>query len=360
MARLAPPYHYLKEGNKGFNFKFFRLYIQGFFLLAIIKENYYLCILKKHIPKIMKKQILLALMIAMPVLLFAQEEKEKDSIVNGWKRAGNISVLFNQAAFNHEWTGGGTSNYAGNVSLTYDFNYRKDKLSWDNRILADYGMSKNLDDKYGRKTNDRLELNSIVGQEINNSEWYYSFFLNFKTQFAPGYVFNKDLNPEDEGYRTETTHFLSPGYLQFGPGILWKKNDNLYVNFAPATVKLIFVDKAFTRVDGSIPGAIETYNESKYYGVDANESMRFEFGASVSGYAKFTIMPNITAENIINLYANYLEDTQNIDVDYTLNLVMKVNNYISTNLTFQAIYDDNAAKGFQIREALGVGVTYGF
>ena len=88
--------------------------------------------------------------------------------------------------------------------------------------------------------------------------------------------------------------------------------------------------------------------------------MRFEFGASVSGYAKFTIMPNITAENIINLYANYLEDTQNIDVDYTLNLVMKVNNYISTNLTFQAIYDDNAAKGFQIREALGVGVTYGF
>lgn len=300
------------------------------------------------------------MLITLPLFLFAQEETDKDSIVNGWKRAGNISLLFNQAAFNNEWTGGGSSNYAGNISLSYDFNYRQDKISWDNRIIGDYGISKNKDDKYSRKTNDRLELNSILGRQIKESEWYYSFFLNFKTQFAPGYEFNKDLNPSDEGYRTETTHFLSPAYLQFGPGILWKKNDNLYVNIAPATAKLIFVDKKYTRVDGSIPGALDAYNESKYFGVDANDSMRFEFGASISAYAKFEIMKNITAENILNLYSNYLEDPQNVDVDYTFNLVMKVNEFISTNFTFQAIYDDNAVQGFQIREALGVGVTYGF
>ena len=224
----------------------------------------------------------------------------------------------------------------------------------------DYGISRNKDDKYSRKTNDRLEYNSVLGRQIQETEWYYSLFLNFKTQIAKGYEFNKDLNPLDEGYRTETTHFMSPGYLQFGPGMLWKKNDNLYVNIAPATVKFIFVDKEFTKVDESIPGALETYNENKYFGVDANESSRFELGASVSGYAKFDIMKNITAENILNLYSNYLEDPQNVDIDYTMNLVMKVNKYISTNVIFQAIYDDNAARGFQIREALGVGVTYGF
>lgn len=308
----------------------------------------------------MKKQILLAILIVVPVFLFAQEKKEKDSIINGWKRAGTISLLFNQAAFNHEWTGGGSSNYSANAKLTYDINYRKDKLSWDSRILADYGITKNKDDKYGRKTNDRLELNSIVGREIGDSSWYYSFFLNFKTQFAPGYVFDKDLNPEDAGYRTETTHFLSPAYLQLGPGILWKKNDNLYVNIAPATTKFVFVDKAFTKVDESVPGALEAYNENQYYGVDANKAMRFEFGASVSGYAKFDIMKNVTAENLLSVYANYLEDTKNIDVDYTFNLVMKVNDFLTSNFTFQAIYDDNAAKGFQIREALGVGITYSF
>lgn len=308
----------------------------------------------------MKNYVVLLLITIAPLLSFSQAENEKDSIQNGWKRAGNISLLFNQAAFNHEWTGGGTSNYAGNLSLTYDFNYRKDKISWDNRFLLDYGISRNKDDKYSRKTNDRLEYNSVLGRQIQESEWYYSLFLNFKTQIAKGYEFNKDLNPSDEGYRTETTHFMSPGYLQFGPGILWKKNDNLYVNMAPATVKYIFVDKEFTKVDESIPGALDAYNENKYFGVDANESGRFELGASVSGYAKFDIMKNITAENILNLYSNYLEDPQNVDIDYTMNLVMKVNKYISTNVIFQAIYDDNAARGFQIREALGVGVTYGF
>lgn len=307
-----------------------------------------------------KKLLFLAIIAVMPLVLSAQEEKLKDSVQNGWKTSGNVSLLFNQAAFNHEWTGGGTSNYSGNLALTYDFNYRKGIISWDNRFLLDYGISKNKDDKYSKKTNDRLELNSILGRQIKESNWYYSLLFNFKTQMAKGYTFNKDLEQSDPAYRTEKNRFMSPGYIQFGPGILWKKSDNFYVNMAPATAKFVIVDNEFTKVDESIPGALEAYNKKKYYGIDANKSMRFEFGASVSGYAKFKVMENISVENILNLYSNYLEDPQNVDVDYTMNLVMNVNKYITTNFTFQAIYDDNAANGFQIREALGVGVTFGF
>lgn len=307
----------------------------------------------------MKIILLIAVLLAAPLATIAQEETPKDTIPNGWTRSGNISLMFNQAAFNNEWVGGGTSNFAGNLGLNYDFNYKHDKLSWNNRFLAEYGITKNKADKYARKTNDRLELNSILGRQIQDSNWYYSFFLNFKTQFTSGYEFNKDLNPNDDGYRTETSKFMSPGYLQFGPGILWKKNDNLYVNIAPATARLIFVNKDFTDV-GNDPLAIVAYHENPYYGVEANETMRFEFGASISAYGKFELMENVSMENILNLYSNYLEDPQNVDVDYTMNLLLKVNKYISANATFQAIYDDNAVKGFQIREALGVGVTYGF
>lgn len=307
----------------------------------------------------MKKLFILAVLFVAPFAMIAQEETAKDTVPNGWTRAGNISLLFNQAAFNHEWTGGGTSNIAGNLNLTYDFNYKHDKISWNNRIIAEYGITKNKDDKYARKTNDRLELNSILGRQIQESNWYYSVFLNFKTQMTSGYEFDKDLDQEDEGYRTEVTKFLSPAYLQFGPGLLWKKSDNLYVNIAPATTRLIFVNKDFTDV-GNDPLAIAAYNENKYFGVDANETLRFEFGAAISGYAKLDLMENVSMENILNLYSNYLEDPQNVDIDYTMNLLFKVNQYISANATFQAIYDDNAVQGFQIREALGIGVTYGF
>lgn len=307
----------------------------------------------------MKKLLLLTAVFVAPFIMSAQDEAAKDTIPNGWTRAGNISLLFNQAAFNHEWTGGGTSNIAGNLNLTYDFNYKHDKISWNNRIIAEYGITKNKDDKYARKTNDRLELNSILGRQVKESNWYYSFFVNFKTQMTSGYAFDKDLNQEDEGYRTEITKFMSPGYLQFGPGMLWKKSDNLYVNIAPATARLIFVSKEFTDV-GNDPIAIAAFNEKSYFGVDANETMRFEFGAAVSAYYKVDLMENISMENILNLYSNYLEDPQNVDIDYTMNMLFKVNKYISANATFQAIYDDNAAQGFQIREALGIGVTYGF
>lgn len=307
----------------------------------------------------MKKLLLIAVLLAAPLASIAQEETTNDTIPNGWTRSGNITLLFNQAAFNHEWSGGGSSNIAGNLGLNYDFNYKHDKISWNNRLVAEYGITKNKDDKYARKTNDRLELNSILGRQIKESKWYYSFFLNFKTQFTSGYEFNTDLNPNDEGYRTESSKFLSPGYLQFGPGMLWKQNDNLYVNISPATARLIFVNKQFTDV-GNDPVAIAAFNESPYYGVEANETMRFEFGASVSAYAKLDLMENVSVENILNLYTNYLEDPQNVDVDYTMNLLLKVNKYITANATFQAIYDDNAVQGFQIREALGIGVTYGF
>ncbi|HET8810583.1 MAG TPA: hypothetical protein VFM65_10020, partial [Flavobacteriaceae bacterium] len=141
-------------------------------------------------------------------------------------------------------------------------------------------------------------------------------------------------------------------YLKFGPGILWKKSDNLKVNIAPLTSKLIIVDNEFT----SYPG----YVDGDYFGVQPGESTRYEFGASLGAYAKFDLVKNVTMENILSLYSNYLEDPQNVDLDYTMNLMMKVNDYLSASLLFQAIYDDNAVEAVQVREVLGVGLTYVF
>jgi hypothetical protein len=71
-------------------------------------------------------------------------------------------------------------------------------------------------------------------------------------------------------------------------------------------------------------------------------------------------MENVSMENILNLYSNYLDKPQNVDIDYQMNLSMKINRYLSTNLTFQAIYDDNAVGAFQIREVFGVGFNAKF
>ncbi|AWG20926.1 hypothetical protein FFWV33_04900 [Flavobacterium faecale] len=265
----------------------------------------------------------------------AAAAKLKEDKPNGWVKKGTFSFLANQATFTN-WTAGGQSNVSGTIGLNYDFNYKKDSWNWDNKVIAGYGLTK-IKGQQLQKSDDRLVFNSLLGKKAAGY-WYYSAFLNFKTQFDAGV---------DAASGIRTSHFFSPAYFQFGPGMLWKKSDNLKVNIAPLTSKLIVVDRQFTLLGSS-------------FGVEQGETTRYEFGAAINGYYKFKIAENVTVENILNLYSNYLDKPGNVDIDYTLNINMKINKFLSTNLAYQTIYDDNAFAGFQTRQVLGLGLNYGF
>ncbi|WP_445453460.1 DUF3078 domain-containing protein [Flavobacterium sp. 25HG05S-40] len=302
----------------------------------------------------MKKSILTVVLVFAITSSFSQvNEKEllkkteeavakiKEEKPNGWLKKGTFTFLANQATFNN-WLAGGQSNVSGNIGLNYDFNYKSNNWNWDNKIIAGYGLTK-IKDQDLQKSDDRLILNSLAGRKASGY-WYYSAFFNFQTQFDSGI---------DLASGIKTSHFFSPAYFQFGPGMLWKKSDNLKVNIAPATSKLIIVHPHFTELGPS-------------FGVEQGNSSRYEFGAALNAYYKFTMVENVTVENILNLYSNYLEDPQNVDVDYTLNVAMKINKTLSTNLAFQLLFDDNAvAEGanyakVQTRQVIGLGVNYAF
>ncbi len=274
------------------------------------------------------KKVLTIVILFGAAVVFAQEKKEAPK--QGWKRGGNISFLFNQSAFKN-WLPGGTNTISGTFGLNYDFNYVKGDWNWDNKIIASYGVTK-LKGEESQKTDDRLELNSILGKKASKY-WYYSAFFNFKTQMS-----STDVNG------VQQSHFFSPAYFQFGPGMLWKKSDNLKVNIAPLTSKLIVLSADLAPA----------------FGVDAGKSTRYELGAAIGAYYKFDLMKNVSVENILNLYSNYLEEAKNVDIDYTVNVVMQINKYLSANLALQAIYDDNAFEGFQTREVFGLGANYAF
>ncbi|HQF48152.1 MAG TPA: DUF3078 domain-containing protein [Flavobacterium alvei] len=309
-----------------------------------------------------KKVLLLAVLLCISAKINAQTEAEKnlikkteeaakvldDTIKNGWKTKGKITFLFNQANFNN-WVAGGENSFSGNLGIDYKIDYKKDNFSWENRFLASYGILQTQNTDFEKKTDDQIEINSIVAKKTKGY-WYYSFLVNFRTQFTKGYVYSKDSNGAE--IRTQNTNFMSPGYLLFGPGMYWKKTDNFKLNLAPLTAKFTFVDSFYT----SIPG----YVDNSYFGVDANKSVLFQLGFNASAYYKFNIMENVTAENYLSLYSNYLEKPQNIDINYNLNIVMKINKVLSANLNFQAIYDDDAFAGFQTKEVFGVGVNYNF
>ncbi|UNY99634.1 DUF3078 domain-containing protein [Zhouia spongiae] len=304
------------------------------------------------------KKILFTLVLLSGVTFgYAQDKEAEDKPKEGWTKGGTFTFLLNQSAFKN-WVAGGQNNVSGTAGINYDFNYLKGDWSWDNKIIASYGLT-NTKDLGTRKTDDRFEYNSLVGKKAFGY-WNYSFFLNFKTQFTDGYDYDND---EDTDF--PTSGLFNPAYLTFGPGMEWKKNENLKFNLAPATSKMTFISKDVYVYDSDLDGFVQhsgtdNVNGLQAYGIDPGDTFRYELGFHASGYYKFNVMENVSVENILSLYSNYLEDPQNVDIDYTMNVVMKINKYLSTNLTVQAVYDDNAVSALQLREVFGLGVNFGF
>jgi hypothetical protein len=273
---------------------------------------------------------------------------QSNDIPEKWKNSGNALFLVNQSSFSN-WTSGGQSSISGTLKIDYNFNFSDNGWDWDTKVISNFGLNKISGSDFLKKTDDRIEINSVLGKKFNNDiigRWSYSSFFNFQTQFAKGYRFGRDANGNPN--RTEKSRFFSPATVQLGVGMYWKKSKDLWVNVAPMTGKLILVNRRFT----------ENLNENQtYFGVKKGGNSRFELGASIRSYYKSEIFENVTMENRLSLYSDYLDRPQNIDFDCTFNFIMKVNQYVSTNLIFQFVYDDNEIKRVQVREVLGVGLN---
>ncbi|MCI0919975.1 DUF3078 domain-containing protein [Sphingobacterium rhinopitheci] len=267
-----------------------------------------------------------------------QHKKNKidSTTTKHWNIKGTTSLSGNQSAFSN-WLNGGTSNITVNLRLNYDFNYKKDNWVLDNKFITAYGFNRNKFSSV-KKTEDKIELNSILARNIEK-EWHYSFFFNFKSQFGKG------LDPKDP--KNKVSHFLSPIFLMTGPGIFWRKSDNFKINFSPATPRFVFVHSEFTKM-------------GKSFGVSQNEVHRFEFGSTVYAYYKFDIMKNVTMENILGLFADYTHDFSKVDIDYQASLYLKVNKFISANVYYDVLYDYDTSKKLQQKETVGIGFKYSF
>ena len=281
---------------------------------------------------------------------FTDEELPFDAVIEsemGGKRMkfyGNTRFNFNQAYFSN-WISGGESALTLLYGLDYNFNYSdRSGLVWDTNLLLSLGTTYISGNKFLKKADDRFEIGSLVGKQINQN-WSYSGLLNLKTQLLPGYRFYTEDGIE---MREQVSQFLSPLILQAGLGWYYKKSTSFRVNLSPVTGRAIIVSKKYTE---------NLAEGKKYFGVDAQKSSKLFFGALITGYYKKEIMKNIIWENNFSIYVNYLENTQNVDFDWNANLRFKVNSKVSGNFVLHLLYDDDLVSDLQVRELLGLGVN---
>lgn len=263
-----------------------------------------------------------------------------------WQRQGLASLNLSQASLS-SWSAGGESALGLEALLTYSANYKKEKHLLNNYLELAYGLNR-TDGNGTRKTNDKIYLSSTYGYQVAEN-FYLSGLLTFQTQFAKGY--NYDIS--DQAYISK---FMAPGYLTLGAGMTWIPKKWLTVTLSPLAWRGTFVTN-------------DSLSEAGAYGVKKGKHLFSEFGADLKAEARYEFLPNMTVYSRLEFYSNYLDQPQNIDIHWDVMLNMKINNWFSTNLTTNLVYDNDvkivqkdgsAGPRVQFKEILGVGLQINF
>lgn len=303
----------------------------------------------------MKKILFFAFLLFICLKGFSQATTPKSvapkDTVKPWIIHGQNTFLINQSSFSN-WAAGGVNSLAANIVLDYDFDYKRGNWSLDNKAILGYGLSKQNGIGW-RKNDDRAILNSLLGYKAAKY-WLYTFYANFQTQFTNGYAYDANNN------RTLLSGPFSPAYLTFGPGFAYKRSDNFRVNISPLASRITLVQN-------------DLLSDMGAYGVTPGKKSLYELGASLDAYYKANLVENIAFENILKLYSNYLDKPGNVYMDYTANLFMKVNKFVTVNAGLELISDPQAKIPFlqangtteyhsvlQVKQIFGAGLTYKF
>lgn len=239
-----------------------------------------------------------------------------------WRTGGLFAVNFNQVNLSN-WAGGGQNSVALNGLANLFANYKKGKITWDNNLDMGYGIVKQGEEQI-RKNDDRLELNTKLGYDAYKSKFFYTVLFNFRSQFAPGFNY-----PRTDSSRY-ISKFAAPAFSLLAVGIDYKYKDFFSFFVSPITARVVIVND-------------DSLSDAGAFGVKPGEKIRQELGAYINTRFQKDVMKNVNFMTKLDLFSNYKEDPQNIDVNWEILLTVKVNKYITASIGTQLIYDDNTA-----------------
>ncbi len=276
----------------------------------------------------------------------SQTEKELPKRDSGklLTTGGIFTLIVGQGSLKNWAAGGDVFSFSLNSYFGLWARYKKDKISWDNNANFNYGVL-NTTSQGTRKNDDRIDMTTKLGYALADKV-NVSFLTNFQSQFSKGYKYKQD----DE--RDLLSNFMAPGYLLISLGIDYKPVDGLSIFVSPLTSRWVFVMNDSLSSIGS-------------YGVSPGKHVKNEIGAFASITYNKKITPNISYIGKLDLFSNYKDQPQNVDLLMNHMLNFKISKVLSANFGLDLIYDDNIklfgknndSPGLQIRQATGIGLT---
>ncbi|MCK5067612.1 MAG: DUF3078 domain-containing protein [Bacteroidales bacterium] len=233
---------------------------------------------------------------------------------------GFLSAFVLNQTYLSNWTKGGESSFSTMMDLQGEatYNNKDANTQWINTARIKFGTIR-TEEKGARKNHDALEINSKFNKNASGKIGFSASYY-MKQQMAKGYNYPNDSVP--------ISKFLNPGTMTLGLGFEYKPAKEITFNIAPLSYKTTFV--------------LDTANiDQTLHGVDENERARREMGTQVVVSSKITPFQNMEITNSLRLFSNYLNNPQNIDVDWEMVVNQKINWFFNIRLNLHLIYDDD-------------------
>ncbi len=275
-----------------------------------------------------------------------EEEPEEEPVPSNWESGGRTAVTFSQISLSN-WSGGGINSASLSSMLNLYLNYSRPdgRLDWENTLDMGYGLV-NQEHRRTVKSDDKFDFSTKIDRKASEF-WSYSALLNFRTQMAPGY--------KAPGDTLLISRLMAPAYLNISVGMDHRFDDNVRIYLSPVAGRIVYV------LD-------EELSERGSFGVEPGETRRNEFGGLLRITFRTNLMDNISVNSRLELFSNYLDKPQNINVNSDTRISMEITRFISANLMLQMLYDDNArirmddgttvGPRLQIKQVFGLGFSY--
>ncbi len=291
----------------------------------------------------MKKLITLISLVAL-TLVSTHSYAQHYSADSSWVHGGTAGLAMNQVG-QVNWAAGGENTVGLNAHIDYAADMKKGKHLWNNRFEMDYGFTVSETDG-NQKNADNIYLSSIYGYKIAKN-LYVSGDLGFRTQFAKGF----DYKTTPKSFISD---FMAPGYLTIGAGLTWTPKSWITATLTPVTYRGIFVTD-------------DTLAATGQYGVDPGKNYKTELGANLKVEVTVPLMENVELYSRLAMFSDYIDQPQNIDILWDVNIKMKINEWLSASVATSLVYDDdvkildknnNYGARVQFQEVIGVGLHF--
>jgi hypothetical protein len=270
-----------------------------------------------------------------------------------WTYGGNSLLQFSQNYISKNWYNGGTGNLNLLSVQNYTFNYKKNRIQFNNFIEWKLSFYTNSNDtiRYFRLGEDLIRTYSDFGIKAFNDQWSYSSNLEIKTKLMRHYTENSN-------------DYISSAFspLQIHMGILGMKYqiqktspENKYKKYhLSADLSLLSLQYTWL-ADKKIDPA--------RYGIEKGENSLLDLGSTLNAKIVINFNRQVTFTSRFKYFTNY----KKVILESENELNLPINRYFSTRLYLYGRFDDS--KGLkkdpglnyiQLNELLSFGFNYKF